>query len=268
MRFIHAYADGQERSRLVHLNGPAREVIRENDTVVAYFAESKPVMLDKSGSGLFARELLNDLSLIVDSYQLKMGPVLRIAGREARQVTLLSPDGERYGYRLFIDADTGLLLRSELLSEAARVIEQWQVVSLNLQSPVPARELAVGFEVNAASGVRVLPASVTRDDSAAEWIVGWLPSGFKLKSYQTQHQNADDFPIQHLLFSDGVAAISVYVAKTPEGIRAAERVWRRGAMTIVEVADAAARITVVGDIPSQTAKKIAQSVRKTSALQP
>lgn len=269
MRYIHSFENGRERSRLVHLNGPSREIIREDDSVMAYFAESKPVMIDKADSGLFTRKLLDDLTRVKDSYHLSLGESARIAGRETQQLLIVSPSNERYGYRIWVDNKSGLLVRSELISDNSRIVEQWQVVSLDVVNKIPDSSLQVGFDVNAASGVRVLPASLTAtDDTAVEWQVGWLPTGFMLRSHQTQQRSADDSVVHHLLFSDGVAAISVYVSKTPEGIAAAERIWRRGGMTIVETADRERRITVVGDIPSNTAKKIALSVRKEASLQP
>lgn len=261
MRFIHAFQDGRERSRLVHLNGAAREIIREDDSITAYLADAKPVMIDKAGSIPFTRNLLDNLSRVKDSYQLVVGEEARIAGRQAREVAIVSPDNDRYGYRIWIDNESGLLLRSELINDVQRIVEQWQVVNLTIKSTIPDADLAVSFDVNPATGVRVLPVAETNAERVSPFQVNYLPSGFVLRSQQLQHKPGIDEPVHHLLFSDGVAAISVYISKTPAGIQSAERVWRRGGMTIVEKADSERRVTVVGDIPSSTARKIALSVR-------
>ncbi|QGX41276.1 MucB/RseB C-terminal domain-containing protein [Permianibacter aggregans] len=262
MRFVHAYEEGRERSRLVHLNGDAREIIRDDDTITAYLADAKPIMVDKAGSIPFTRSLLDNLARIKDSYRLSLGERERIAGRSAQELVIMSPNNDRYGYRIWIDQETGLLLRSELVSDTRQIIEQWQVVNFTANQPIADVELQVSADINPATGVRVLPvAAINSDETVSPFTVDYLPSGFVLRSQQLQRKPGVDEPIHHLLFSDGMAAISVYISKTPAGIRSAERVWRRGGMTIVEKADSERRVTVVGEIPSSTARKIAMSVR-------
>ncbi|NQD37353.1 hypothetical protein HPT27_09960 [Permianibacter sp. IMCC34836] len=263
MRLVHALSEGRERERLVHLNGQPREVIREDDTITAYLAGAQPVMLDKAdGNVVWTRALLSNLQQMRAHYQLSDGGPARIAGRDAREIIIRSSDGERYGYRLWVDASSGLLLRSDLLNQAEQIIEQWQVVSLQVKDAIPEADLRVGFAVSAPAGVRVLTAKAPATEQvAAAWQVGWLPDGFTLRSQQMQHRNDSTVPVQHLLFSDGVASISVYVSLPPQGVNSLERTWRKGAMTIVETADRERRVTVVGDIPSQTARRIAGSVK-------
>ena len=262
MRLIHALVDGRERERLVHLNGQPREVIREDDTITAYLAGAQPVMLDKAdGNVVWTRALLGNLQQMGQHYQLSDGGPARIAGRDAREIVIRSLDGERYGYRLWVDSSSGLLLRSDLLSRSGQILEQWQVVSLQLKHEIPEADLRVGFAVSAPDGVRVLSAIVAGEQQhSMAWQVGWLPDGFTLRSQQLQQRKDSVTPVQHLLFSDGVASISVYVSTPPQGISSMERTWRKGAMTIVETANRDRRVTVVGDIPSQTARRIAGSV--------
>lgn len=262
MRLVHALENGRERERLVHLNGLPREVIREDDTITAYLAGTQPVMLDKAdGNVVWTRALLSNLQQMRQHYQLLDGGPTRIAGRDARELVIRSNDSERYGYRLWVDTESGLLLRSDLLARDGRVLEQWQVVSLQLKASIPEADLRVGFAVSAPAGVRVLSAKASADAATAKhWQVGWLPDGFTLRSQQLQQRGSDQPPVQHLLFSDGVASISVYVGTPPQGINSLERTWRKGAMTIVETANRERRVTVVGDIPSQTARRIAGSV--------
>lgn len=271
MRLIHSLDEGRERERLVHLNGQPREVIREDDTITAYLAGAQPVMLDKAdGNVVWTHALLGNLQQMAQHYQLSDGGPARIAGRDAREILIRAIDGERYGYRLWIDSVSGLLLRSDLLGRSGQILEQWQVVSLQLKDRIPDADLRVGFSVSAPAGVRVLSAksgeAVT--EAASHWQVGWLPDGFTLRSQQVQHRNDNKTPVQHLLFSDGVASISVYVSTTPPGVSSLERTWRKGAMTIVETANRERRVTVVGDIPSQTARRIAGSVVSESASKP
>lgn len=267
MRLVHALKDGRERERLVHLNGQPREVIREDDTITAYLAGAQPVMLDKAdGNVVWTRALLGNLQQMRQHYELSDAGPARIAGRDARELVIRSNDGERYGYRLWVDTVSGLLLRSDLIGGSGQILEQWQVVSLQLKDVIPDSDLRVGFAVSAPAGVRVLSAKVANTEAdVATWQVGWLPDGFTLRSQQMQHRNDSVAPVQHLLFSDGVASISVYVSTPPQGITSLERTWRKGAMTIVESANRERRVTVVGDIPSQTARRIAGSVSAAAA---
>lgn len=263
MRLVHALDDGRERERLVHLNGQPRELIREDDTVVAYFPDRPPLMLDKPQTPtLWTRALVNNLNQLHQHYQLLDRGDTRMAGRSARQLDVRSVDGKRYGYRLWIDNDSGLLLRSDLLDARDRLLEQWQVISLQVLDKVPAEALKVGFAVPAASvPVQVVKTKlVSESDGQSLAQVGWLPNGFILKS-RSWKQTAST-AVEHLLYSDGVAAISVYVgAPLPKNL-AVSRFYRKGAMAIFEVGNAKAHVTVVGDVPATIAKQIALSVTR------
>ncbi len=263
MRLIHALDDGRERERLVHLNGQPREVIREDDTITAYLAGAQPVMLDQADANtVWTQALLRNLEQMRQHYQVSDHGPARIAGRDARELSIRSTAGDRYGYRLWIDTASNLLLRSDLLNRSGRVIEQWQVVSLQIKDVIPETDLRVGFSVSAPDGVRVLNTKATADTAQPSlWQVSWLPDGFTLLSDKQQQAKEGGASVQHLLFTDGVASISVYVGASPAGVGTLERTWRKGAMTIVETANPERRITVVGDIPSQTARRIAHSVK-------
>ncbi len=267
MRLVHAAADGQERERLVHLNGVPREVLRENDTVTAYFANAKPWVLDKAAAAsLWTRSLVENLTQMRRHYQILDRGASRIAGREAIELEVRSVDGHRFGYRLWLDAETKLLLRSDVVDINNRVLEQWQVVSFQVKERIPEADLKVAFAGSVpAEGVRVMPASQSSASDDQSWQVGWLPEGFTLRSRQLQNTNKGA-PVHHLLFSDGVANISVYIAEEDAPGAAFQRTLRKGSVIIFDSLERNRRITVVGDVPTASARRIAASVRhQTSA---
>lgn len=262
MRLVHALEDGRERERLVHLNGQPREIVRENDSVVAYFPNRAPVVLDKPPTPThWTQALVENLRQKQRFYRLVDAGEDRVAGRLARQVDVQSLDQQRHSYRLWLDSETHLLLRSDLIDVRGQVLEQWQVVSLQILDKVPEQSLAVSFKSPAPHvGVQVLNSKTADGDSKhSPWQVAWLPDGFEFKQRQWQKNGTQT--VEHLLFSDGLAAISVYIGNPlPQGVRFARQI-RKGGVVIYEVANAEQHVTIVGDIPSETARKIAVSVQ-------
>jgi len=271
MRLVHAFENGRERERLVHLNGQPREVVRENDSVVAYFPNRPPVVLDKAPTPTnWTRSLVDNLNQKKPVYRVMDAGEGRVAGRRARQINVLSLDQQRHGYRLWLDIETNLLLRSDLVDANERILEQWQVVSVQILDKVPEESLAVSFKSPAPnSAVQVLSNKATTPslkNEASKWQVSWLPEGFEFKNRQWQQTSSQ--PIEHLLFSDGLAAISVYIGQPlPQGVNFARQI-RKGGMVIYEVANSSQHVTIVGDIPAETARKIALSVQQNIANEP
>ncbi len=264
MRLVHAFEDGRERERLVHLNGQPREVVREDESVIAYFPNRPPVVLDKPPTPTsWTQSLVENLNNKQRYYRIVDAGESRVAGRRARQINVQSLDQQRHGYRLWLDVDTNLLLRSDLVDANNRLLEQWQVVSLQVLDKVPEESLAVSFKSPAPNSNAQTNSSHSAVTSAvpehSKWQVSWLPEGFEFK--QRKWQQSGSQAVEHFLFSDGLAAISVYIGEPlPQGVSFARQL-RKGGMVIYEIANAQQHVTIVGDVPADIARKIALSVK-------
>ncbi|WP_292741441.1 sigma-E factor regulatory protein RseB domain-containing protein, partial [Methylophaga sp. UBA2687] len=118
VRIYHRNDDGNESERLVSLNGSAREVLRSNDTVTCINPDGKQVNVSQRPLGRgFPSDLPRRLRSATPFYELKLGGEDRIAGKLTQRLDIKPVDNYRYGYRLWMDKETDLLLKSELIGE-------------------------------------------------------------------------------------------------------------------------------------------------------
>lgn len=261
MRVLHAKGeDGIERERLIYLNGPLREVLREGEQLSAILPDEQLAALQESDgrrAGLSGIRLA-DVDSLARYYSVELKGEQRIAGRQAVHLLLSSRDGYRYGYRLWLDKDSGLLLRSDRVDEQGRVIEQILVVafdappqltpeSLRAESPLMLQRLPAYTETASPEAV------------SSRWQVGWLPEGFTASP--RRGRSSVDRRIDSLMFDDGLATVSVYI-QPRQGEPRRPDVLRRGGTTVYDRAREQFLVTVIGEVPLVTAQKIAESVQK------
>lgn len=265
-RIVHVVIDGIERERIVHLNGPRREILRTGDEV-AYLLTPGDALLDLEGAtpgGAYGRVFARRFENVADHYDVVVKGRDRVAGRPATHLQVTPLDEDRLGYQLWLDDASGLLLRSELRDPSRTNLEIFQFTSLLVGEDVDPENL-----VSTTQGALIRQLSITADDAArtdSPWRAGWVPAGFELTSANT----GDNPPgLSMLTFSDGLAAFSVFVEAMPE-TGAGHVVSRSGATVALTHMAASARgnhlVTVVGEVPVATARRIAASVdHKSSA---
>ncbi|WP_461536992.1 MucB/RseB C-terminal domain-containing protein [Spongorhabdus nitratireducens] len=286
--------DGVERSRLVTLDGPPREVIRQGDEVAVYGQQGTAIRFGRKGElPLVGSSLGNRPERLEKWYDLRLAGLDRVAGRLAVVIDIQPHDRFRYGYRLWLDRETALLLKSVLLDENARVLEQFQFVMLQTADRMPEDALSPKlegeprkYEVERDDDDKNDAAAGSDSDRAdsgdnnGRWMMGWKPEGFRMLSYTTRparknpaeaqanpaedKAESDTASVDVMTFSDGLAGFSVFVE--PENswmlsqpshqfgsTSAVSKVYRRGEQNY--------NITVVGEIPIGAAERIAVSVR-------
>ena len=262
-RIVHMVIDGIERERIVHLNGPRREILRTGDEV-AYLLTPGDALLDLEGAtpgGAYGRVFARRFENIAEHYDVVVKGRDRVAGRPATHLQVIPRDEDRLGYRLWLDDASGLLLRSELRDPSRTNLEIFQFTSLLVGDEVDPENL-----VSTTQGALIRQLAVTADDAAPDdpsWRAGWVPAGFELTSTNTQSLADDPHGLSMLTFSDGLAAFSVFVEAMPE-TGAGHVVSRSGATVALTHMAASARgnhlVTVVGEVPISTARRIAASV--------
>lgn len=265
---IHqAGAQGQSESeRIVYLDGVPREVIRTGDEM----------FLSQHG-GRVTRFQHGSLMPVVDRFQmgvpddyydLKLLGIDRIAGREAFLLLVMPKDRFRYGYQLWLDRESSLLLRSELVNSQGKIIERLQFTSLDVgQLPDDARELV---EQRPAAVDASIVVSSQPDEAARvepQWKAGWLPEGFVQQNSAVRSSPVSKQTVDALTFSDGIASFTVFVEPDETGVlnQASEKIGALSAVAkVYREGNNYFHITVVGDIPLGTAERVAISVRPAS----
>ena len=262
-RVVHMVIDDVERERIVHLNGPVREILRTGDEV-AYMLRPGDELLDLEGAipnSDYPRAFARRFEDIADHYDVTASDGDRVAGRAAIRVHVAPRDADRLGYRLWLDEETGLLLCSELRDPSRAYLEIFQFTSLQVGDDVDAKDLEAATDGPLVR--HVAPATATDTRAEPTWQAGWVPAGFELTSANIDHRSDDARDVSMLTFSDGMTAFSVFVEAMPEV--GAGRVVSRSGATVALTHLAASEggdhlVTVVGEVPVGTARRIAASV--------
>lgn len=280
LRIVHASIDGVQHERLVHLNGHPREILRNGDEVTCLLepGDSMLEFTESIPSGPFARAFAHGTEMLPAGYQARFGARGRIAGRSARELDVVPNDATRYGYRLWLDDATGMLLRSELIDVDGDLLEIFQFVHVDIGVDIDPAELqprSDGSSIRHRLTFRAdaPPGDGDADDApivheppnAPAWKPTWLPVGFRMTAADVRRIPESDRALHTLRFTDGLASFSLFVERTW-----AKNAWdqrrQHGATSAVmrEFAvgdDERYLVTVVGEVPMDTAERIVRSVQ-------
>lgn len=263
MRIVHKGRGGAARERLVSLNGAPREIIRNEREVICLLPDVKSAVVEfrKSGGKRFPVLLPERLSDLDAYYAIRLGGSGRVAGREA-QIVLISPrDDYRYGYQLWADRETGLLLKADLLDRKGRILEQFMFTHLTIGEPIP--DSAFVPQIADPEGLRWYREEDERLEPQADepgWTAMRLPGGFRLSTFMKRREPMRRKPIEHLVYSDGLAAVSVFIEKREEDKPFMLGASRMGAVHAFGRDVAGHQVTAVGEVPAATVVMIGSSM--------
>ncbi|EAR21469.1 MucB/RseB C-terminal domain-containing protein [Nitrococcus mobilis] len=276
IRIVHQVKNGHRYERLISLNGPEREIIRTDAQATRiqpsehFIAQNLALLnppFDTAFSGDTARSVAVD-DFWDNIYGLELLGTDRVAGRETRRLNIVPFDHFRYGYRLWIDEDSGLLLRSDLIDEAGEPLEQIMFTRIETPDTIPDQWLESAPNSDAITWHRVHAPHMQRGTvMASAWMIGDLPEGFKLafRGHQPLHGERNDF-IEHWLYSDGLATVSVYIR--PQGRHPFNGWSRMGAVSTFGRTLDDYQIIVVGEVPAVTVRRIGESMMPAQGAEP
>ncbi len=266
MHIIHAADESGERERLVSLNGSAREILRDNNLLTCILPDSQSVVVEKSRPRKYVPEaLLGDTRQLEEYYHFLVGGRDRMAGRPARIVAVQPRDQYRYGYRLWLDEEAGMLLKADFVDLQGKVIEQIMFVHLELLDRVEPESLVPaisgeGFKRYQAEAGPV-PAE-SGEEFRSDWQVTRLPAGFRLQMHTHQLMPHGPEAIEHLMLSDGLATVSIFIEKVEGITERFDGLSTMGAVNAYGISRGDYQITAVGEVPAATVRLIAESVRQ------
>jgi sigma-E factor negative regulatory protein RseB len=265
LRIIHRVRGRDVSERLLSLDASGREFIREGDELTCYFPDRRTVLVERRSPDGPLLGALPSLSDGGDSkvYEIRGGERERMLGRTTRVVSLNPVDEYRYGYRLWIDEETSMPLKTQLCDQSGQVIEQILFSSIDLPERIPDSMFKPQVD---ASNYRWLRADrrVAITAPPALWDAMRLPPGFRMASRANQTLPGSSEPVAHLVFTDGVASVSVFVEPRKADAQAAEGPSRVGSSSAFTTVVDDHQVTVVGEVPPNTVKFIAAQVKSTS----
>lgn len=264
IRIYHRADARGERERMIALSGAAREVIRTNDMVTCINPEDNKVNVSRRPFGRgFPSDLPRRLSSATPYYKVEVGESERVADRHATQLLITPVDAYRYGYRLWVDQESHLLLKSELLNSEHHVLESFEFSAVNTGVHIPEHKLQPHTDGETMSWHTIEPEKMVSntEGNMSDWRFDWLPDGFSLVAFQTRLRAKNGAYVEQRVFSDGLSSVSVFIEK----IRAHHTHLHGGSH--VGAINAYGRIlnahfvTVVGEVPAATVDRIGNAIR-------
>ncbi len=253
---------GAVEERLYSLNGSAREVIRAKERIWCYLPDQNTVAYDVQlmGESGFPRMFPGDYPQLARLYRFAEGGRSRIAGREAQQIMVIPNDAFRYGYTLWADTETGLLLRSDLVNQQNQVIEKLVFVDIDIGGKISDDQLAA---VNTQSGTRLYgndrePVGVPTDSSA--WTLTQIPHGYQLSRHMKRIFPTDESETEHLVYTDGLSTVSVFITEAGAGQGEGSGISHMGNVHAYRTTLNNHRITVIGEVPADTVAYLGQGI--------
>ena len=271
-RIAHVVDGKNEIEKLEVLDGKPREYIRNNEEIVYYLPESKTLLVEKRVTqDVFPAILGENPSDLANYYSIKKAEIGRVAGFECQAVALEPKDNLRYGYKLWAEKSTGLLLRAQTFNDRSEIVEQIAFTHVAIGN-IDRDQIKPSFPNT--RGWRVENA-VMSQVNLSNWTVKSVPGGFKkireLKRLLTdaggqessaEESRASNQPrqreVSQIVFSDGLAAISVFIE--PGTQSRTEGSMQQGAMNIIGKRHGDFWLTIVGEVPAAAIKQVANSI--------
>jgi sigma-E factor negative regulatory protein RseB len=251
LRIAHRVDGGRVHEVLESLTGPVRTVTRGPDEVRCDLSDAHPISVRRPGlgGGLF-RSAAIDPDSLAPHYLIHPLGFARVAGRQTEVLGIIPRDRLRYGYRFYLDEETGLPLKTDLMGTEAEPLEQIMFTSLTLaEDSLPDDAVA---PANGADGeAQATPAAQER------WQFESLPAGFELVM-RDRASDPGGSGTEHFVLSDGLASVSVYVENGVEdGLNGDSRM---GAIHAAGVRFGDYQITVVGEVPAETVRAVLAAI--------
>ena len=256
----HMNYGGREVARNIVLGANQREVYSQGDNVVIFQPTNTNILIKKRrGKNLFPAMLPTDLNSIKAHYVASLKGTEYVAEREAHVVELSPKDDYRYSYKVWADVKFGLMLKMALLNSDNKTLEQiyFNTVSMlnsqnNLHWFEPKIDMSKSYVTEATEAITHVSndTTVTTD----------LPAGYKEVDHIQRAAKGKDAIVDQLVFSDGIASVSLFIEPLSKGERPKKGHMYMGSTNMCANVVDGRQIIVVGEVPEKTVRSIAKAV--------
>ena len=260
VRLIHGVVNGIEVAHRVYLNGPANEAVYRDGTVAFFEPGQSPYSLASSRlPGMFGNLAAVKLEALQANFDLVIAGKSRVAGRPAQVMRIVPKSSDLYGLYLWIDYASHLPLRLDVVDQNGELIEQHMAVTL-AEYEKPNEWMTELASLELPSTV-MGKESVGKQEHQINWRLGWSPKGMKVAQKEQHSLAALSESVDYIKLSDGLFDISVYANAIGKTNPLREQLVRQGATSLHTLVKQGIEFTVVGEIPPETASKIADDVK-------
>jgi sigma-E factor negative regulatory protein RseB len=266
MRILHRVDKGRVTERLMSLDGNEREIVGTSDELTCYLPDQRKVLVEpRKDQGPLLGTLPSFRPELLEYYTVEAAAAGRVLGHATRMVSVMPKDAFRFGYRLWLDEQTAMPLKTQLCDGEGRVIEQILFAEIRWPDRIPNSAFKPQLSTEGFTWVRSespLGLSEIGSDSIM-WRAIKLPPGFRLSASGTQALENPSRPVAHLVYSDGLASVSVFIEASEQGqiVRGHASVGSSAAFSTTINGH---QITAVGEVPPQTVELIAGSVQQST----
>lgn len=269
-RIAHFCEGANQFERSETLDGEIRHVYRKNDVVTTLWPATKTALIEQ-------RDLLAQFPALLqvgddhvaDHYGVQSQGAERVAGREARVILVKPRDAYRYGYRLWADQASGLLLRADVLGERSEVLESsaFSDVAIGVK-PQPD---SVTQPMKRLDGYRVIRPVLTATRLEAEgWSMRQPAPGFRevscvkrpMDGASESAKAAVTVPALQTIFSDGLTYVSLFIEPFDPQRHTRPVLASVGPTQTLMQQHGDWWITVVGDVPPATLRLFAKGLER------
>ena len=262
-RVTHLFVAGAEHEKIESLDGPRREVVRHNDELQCFYPDAKTIRLDRRVTARFFPSLVvGPTETIPENYVLRLGKVERVLGTDCQWIHLDPRDALRYAQRVCAELASGLLLRARTLGSRQQILEQFTFTDLRQGAQVSRSELKSTFHAQSKDWRRDNQPRDEAKQVATGWGVSAPPPGFRLVSEMQRRMPNRAQPVSQLVFSDGLATMSVFVEPMTNPPRTAETTNEDGALSVFVRPMGEHLVTVLGEVPPAAAQQVGRAVTK------
>jgi sigma-E factor negative regulatory protein RseB len=247
MQLSHSVGGGAESAHLTQLTGQGARVERNGHPLECVHPGHQLLRM--------GAELKSGRCGVAAHYRFAVDEGERVAGRQAVRIRVEPRDLYRYGYVLELDRETGLLLKARIVGRGNNTLELFQFAKVTYSDFAPEGTEAdvVHQTLHPKPGSAVMPSAV----SGRDWFVSWLPGGFMPTEAEVGGRAGRSY-------TDGLAVFSVFLEELGREMHPGEGVVRQGSTISytrgLQLADAPVLITVIGEVPVNTARMVTDSI--------
>jgi len=264
LKVVHMVVDGVVHEKVMIQEGNGLEIVRKGNEVQCILPDKQSVLVEEwnDQSTLFSTLPSSDIRF-GSEYDVSIVRNERVAGRKAVMLAIRPHDEFRFGHRLWLDTETGFPLQTALIGDGGDAIEQVKFADINLDQEIHADALSPSISIENFRWFTTPRREIVQAVDSP-WESDGLPVGFKVVSTHKEELPGKDAPVTHVLYSDGLASVSVFTEPANASNNFAKR-SRVGASHSYSTRISGYQVTAVGEVPAATVEQIAKSMRFTGS---
>lgn len=260
LHIVHRNDNGDVAERINAVDGVGPEIVRQRDRVQCILPERRVVLLEQTRD---ANPLVATLPVysaeLEANYALLSFQKGQIASRPTQVVGIKPKDTFRFGYVLWLDQETALPLKSQVRDENGEVVEQILFTEFEILEEIPDSAVASTIDTEGFTWFRPPVRTLESTDDVTSRAT-LMPQGFELSAATRRRISGSEYPVEHLVYTDGLATVSVFIEDPNSQADVGEGYFRLGSTNAYSLTLAGRKVTAIGEVPRQTVELIATSV--------